>query len=161
MGVIIAHQAEVTQHLQGFEMQLPMAGQVVYENFQKLTSEIESLKQTKGETFTRQMCDELELMRQHVLAHERQLTEISGVDAHHQLLIDNLGLAYAQLMATIESSKAPPDAADMPGWQRPPRRSNGVPPEHSYGGCGGCSGNSGGKQWGLELWSLWRGTGRF
>ena len=125
-----------------------MAGQVVYENFQKLTSEIETLKQTKGETFTRQMCDELELMRQHVLAHERQLMEISGVDAHHQLLIDNLGLAYAQLMATIESSKARPDAADMPGWQRPPCRSNGIPHEHSYGGCGGCSGNSWGKQWG-------------
>ena len=93
LAVIVAHQAEVARHLQGFEMQLPMAGQVVYENFQKLTLEIESLKQTKGETFTRQMCDELELMRQHFLAHERQLVEISGVDAHHELLIDNLGLA--------------------------------------------------------------------
>ena len=48
------------------------------------------------------------------------------------MLIDNLGLAYAQLLAAMENSKAPPDAADMPEWQRPPRRSNGVPRENSY-----------------------------
>ena len=83
LGVITAHQAEVAQHLQGFEMQLPMAGQVVYASFQKLTSEIEILKQTKGEPLTKQMLDELELMRQQVLVHERRLLEISGVDAHH------------------------------------------------------------------------------
>ena len=100
------------------------------------------MKQTKGDTFTKPMLDELGLMRQHVLAHERRLLEISGVGAHHQLLIDILGLAYAQLLTTVESTRAPPDAADMPDWQRPPRRSNCLPHEHSYGGCGGCSGNS-------------------
>ena len=41
-------------------MQLPMTGQVVYASFQKLTSEIE------GEPVTKQMLDELELMRQQV-----------------------------------------------------------------------------------------------
>ena len=93
LGVIVAHQEEVARHLRGFEMQLPMAGQVIYDNFQKISSEIEGIKQTKGETFTRQMCDELELMRQHVLAHERQITEIAGAGTHYQLLIDNLGFA--------------------------------------------------------------------
>ena len=142
LAFIVAHQAEVTQHLQGLEMQLPMAGQVVQGNFEKLATEIEAIKQSKGETFTKQMCEELEVMRQHVVAHERRITEIAGTDAHHQNLIDNLGLAYAQLLTTVENANTPPDAADMPDWQRPPRRSNGVPSERSYGGCGGCSGNS-------------------
>ena len=53
LAAIVAHQAEVAQHLQGFEMQFPMAGQVVYQNFEKLASEIEFIKKTKGETFTR------------------------------------------------------------------------------------------------------------
>ena len=129
-------------------MQLPMAGQVVQGNFEKLATEIEAIKQSKGETFTKQMCEELEVMRQHVVAHERRITEIAGTDAHHQNLIDNLGLAYAQLLTTVENANTPPDAADMPDWQRPPRRSNGVPSERSYGGCGGCSGNSWGNSGG-------------
>ena len=98
-----------------------MDGQIVQESFAKLASEIETIKQTKGETFTKQMCAELELMRQHVVGHERQILELAGTEAHHQMLIDNLGLAYAQLLATMESSRAPPDAADMTEWQRPSR----------------------------------------
>ena len=77
-----------------------------------------------------------------------------------------LGFAYAQLLATTENFKtntlevptsAPPNTADMPGWNRPTRRSIGLPSEQSYGGCGGCSGSFEGEVWwsrlsgGLEL----------
>ena len=147
--------AVLRRSLEQAEAQLPMDGQVVQESFAKLASEIETIKQTKGEAFTKQMCAEPELMRQHVVDHQRQILELAGGDAHHQMLIDNLGLAYAQLLATIENSKAPPDTADMPEWNRPPRGSNGLPSEQSYGGCGGCSGNFGGKCGGLGLTGAW------
>ena len=114
LAALAAHQDEVKRHLQQFESQVPMAGQVVQESFAKLASEIDIIKQSKGEIFTKQMCAELELMRQHVVAHKRQTLERAGTDSHHQMLIDNLGLAYAQLLAAMESSKALPDAADMP-----------------------------------------------
>ena len=39
------------------------------------------------------------------------------------MLIENLGLAYAQLVDTMENHMAPPDGANMPearsDWQRP------------------------------------------
>ena len=142
LALLTAHQAETAQKIE----QLPQAGQIVMANFQSITAEIEGIKQTKGETFTRQMCDELELMRQHVLAHERQITEIAGAGTHYQLLIDNLGFAYAQLVDTVEKYAAPPDGESIPetrsDWQRPPRRATGLPNEQSYGGCGGYPGNS-------------------
>ena len=75
------------------------------------------------------------------------------------MLIENLGLAYAQLVDTMENHTVPPDGANMPearsDWQRPPRRSSGLPSEQSYGGCGGCSGNFGGKCGGLGLTGAW------
>ena len=73
--------AVLRRSLEQAEAQLPMDGNVVQESFAKLASEIETIKQTKGETFTKQMCAELELMRQHVVAHERQILELAGTGA--------------------------------------------------------------------------------
>ena len=91
---IDSQMAALRRSLEQAEAQLPMDGQVMQESFAKLASEIETIKQTKGETFTKQMCGELELTRQHVIAHARRIGELSGGDAHQQMLIDNLGLTY-------------------------------------------------------------------
>ena len=84
-------------------------------------------------------------MRRHVVEHDVRIQTLAGADSHMTMLIENLGLAYAQLVDTMENYMAPPDCPNMPearsDWQRPPRRSSGLPSEQSYGGCGGCSAN--------------------
>ena len=67
---LAAHRDEVKRHLRQAEAQLPVEGHVVNKNFMKLAAEVGSMKRTKSETFTKQICAELKLMRQYVVAHE-------------------------------------------------------------------------------------------
>ena len=97
--------AALQRSLEQGQAQLPMDGQVVKESFAKLASEIKNLQLTTGEPFTKQMCGEFEFMRQHVVAHEHRIAELSGGDAHQQMLIVNLGLAYAQHLAATGNFK--------------------------------------------------------
>ena len=77
------------------ETQLPADGRMVAEGFNKLAAEIDVLKGRQGETFTKGMIDDLELMRQHVILHEPALGKITGGTAHFQMVIDSLVAAMS------------------------------------------------------------------
>ena len=139
--------AALQRSIEQAQAQLPMDGRVVQETFSSIAAELESLKSKQGETITKGMVTELELMHRNVADHEAGL------------LIENLGFAYAKLADTVEKSVAPPDGANIPetrsDWQRPPRRTTGMPNEQSYGGCGGCPGSVRGRSGGLGLTGAW------
>ena len=128
------------RHIEKAEAQLPTDGRMVAEGFNKLAAELDALKNQQGETFTKGMIDDLELMRQHVIAHEQALGKMTGGAAHFQMLADGLGAAMsmqdgrvsgleqhaAQLASSIEALRSfqecqypgtPPMAAFSTGGQ--------------------------------------------
>ena len=75
--------------------QLPADGLRVTEGFNRIAAEVEALKGRQGETFTKGMIDDLELMRQHVILHEQALGKFAGSAAQFQVVVDNLGAMMA------------------------------------------------------------------
>ena len=76
---------------------------IAKDTFTTITADPSGLKKTKGESFMKQLFDERELMHQHIIAHEH-LQELAGADTHVKMLVDNLGLLDAQLLALVENS---------------------------------------------------------
>ena len=151
--------AALQRTLEQAQAQLPMDGRVVQETFASISAEIATLKAKQGETFTKEMVTELELMQRRVADHEAHIQTLSGANGHFNLLIENLGFAYARLADTVEKCLEPPDGASIPearsDWQRPARRTAGLQGEQFYGGPGGYPGNVGGRSGGLGLAGAW------
>ena len=133
--------AALQRSIEQAQAQLPMDGRVVQEIFSSIAAELEALKSKQGETITKGMVRELELMHRHVVDHEARIQNLTGAEGRMNMLIENLGFAYAKLVDTVEKYVAPQDGASIPetrsDWKRPPRRTTGLPNEQSYGGCGG------------------------
>ena len=72
--------AALRQNLEQAQAQLPMDGRVVQETFVNITAEIATLKGKQGETFTKGMVTELELMQRRVADHEARIQTLTGAE---------------------------------------------------------------------------------
>ena len=64
--------------LDALRHQLPANGRMLQENFVKMAAEIDAIKLKQGESLTRAMIDELDLMRRHVIEHDGRIRALAS-----------------------------------------------------------------------------------